>query len=579
MDLHSGSPTSALPSWVQVGAKCRWWSESQQTHHVVVITSVDDVKRRVVAHFAANQSVWKAVPFSQIASGPLRPPEDTNKTRTPQEEAKKADGRATPPWYEQLNMAETRMEAVQEIKRKEESHVATQERRRYLWQQEQQRRAEEEHRQREVERQAREAAAERERLRILEKLKKEREEEQLQKFEGLLMSKEDEVSTKANALWRQREDVARRQREEEERQRLDEEQYLLAQKLEEERASRPRIAFGLARQDRSEATAKVPAPAKVLSEVPQSKSWESWEWPAQEPVQVVQSHPLHPSETFALHRESANGANKHQESQDTRQPPQRGRGRLPIQSNADSLKDWYTLQIRAVYEKHNPEKLADVPHLMQKYAGCEEEMYDRICEKYGVMPQAPPANRGRLPPPPPPAPPAPPAPKVIQQLPNKAVGFARKASAPAPPAPPAPAQNSEDAPSTSDLMARFQNLVQGMPRAEAVPPDLRRRSRSPRRSLRRSPRKPAGGRLYDEGRYCDGQLDGIDSWHSHALMFWSEVLADADLQGYPQCFVCHVFQGFNSHWCENEEATSCCAGRRKRFFSTKAFWASQQVCS
>lgn len=55
MDLHSGSPTSALPSWVQafaagvddkilragklceaalvlqVGAKCRWWSESQQT--------------------------------------------------------------------------------------------------------------------------------------------------------------------------------------------------------------------------------------------------------------------------------------------------------------------------------------------------------------------------------------------------------------------------------------------------------------------------------------------------------------------------------------------------------------------
>eukprot|EP00913_Durusdinium_trenchii_P012531 g11767.t1 len=44
--------------------------------------------------------------------------------------------------------------------------------------------------------------------------------------------------------------------------------------------------------------------------------------------------------------------------------------------------------------------------------------------------------------------------QVIQQLPNKAVGFARKASAPAPPAPPAPAQNSEDAPSTSDLMAR-----------------------------------------------------------------------------------------------------------------------------
>eukprot|EP00438_Fugacium_kawagutii_P028608 Skav226700 [mRNA] locus=scaffold3971:230922:232326:- [translate_table: standard] len=65
-----------------------------------------------------------------------------------------------------------------------------------------------------------------------------------------------------------------------------------------------------------------------------------------------------------------------------------------------SLREWYGLQIRAVYEKHNPGKLPDVPHLLSKYAGCEDEMYDRICEKYGVQPALPPGNLRPLPPPP-----------------------------------------------------------------------------------------------------------------------------------------------------------------------------------
>eukprot|EP00435_Cladocopium_sp_Y103_P067462 s1024_g30.t1 len=497
-------PLGALPSWIQVGGKCRWWSESQQTHHPVVVTAIDEVKRRVVVHFVANHSVWKEV---------LKRAPSVN------EEEARVDGRATPPWYEQLNKAETRQEAVQEVKRKEESHVATQERRRYLWQQEQQRKAEEEHRRREEERHAREAAAECERLRILEKLKREREEEQLRQFEVLLMSKEDEVSSKANGLWRQREDVARRQKEEEERQRFEEEHLLLAQKLEEERASRPRITFGVkTRQDPVKASSpaiKVPtiteAPGhprvvqgevlqpRSLEEVPEmSNSWDSWDtWsdPAKLPDTFLSVPPIQP-----MGQPSAQ-----------LQPEQSVQPVHPTHClNFRSLKEWYIFQIRAVYQKHNPEKLADVPHLMQKYAGCEDEMYDRICEKYGVQPILPPRNLERLPPPPPPTS----QPKEPKDL--KAVGFARKASAPAP-----VRRHEGDAPSTSDLLARFQNLVRNKPeepqkgdhKAPVPPEQVRQRQSADRRwQSSRSPRPFPRG-LHDpdcsqgaaQGRSHDGQ--------------------------------------------------------------------------
>lgn len=527
-------PPGALPSWIQVGGKCRWWSESQQTHHPVVVTAIDEVKRRVVVHFVANHSVWKEVPFSQIGRGPLRPPGpealDSGKPKrvlSVNEEEARVDGRATPPWYEQLNKAETRQEAVQEVKRKEESHVATQERRRYLWQQEQQRKAEEEHRRREEERHAREAAAEYERLRILEKLKKEREEEQLRQFEVLLMSKEDEVSSKANALWRQREDVARRQKEEEERQRFEEEHLLLAQKLEEERASRPRIAFGVkTRQDPVKASSpaiKVPmiteAPGhpgvvqgelssldvlqpRSLEELPEmSNSWDSWDtWsePAKLPDTFPSVRPMQPLGQLSAQL----------------QPEQSVQPVNPRHClNFRSLKDWYVFQIRAVYQQHNPEKLADVPHLMQKYAGCEDEMYDRICEKYGVQPILPPRNLEPLPPPPP---------SQSKEPDLKAVGFARKASAPAPVRRHEVNQASQskeqgDAPSTSDLLARFQNLVRDKPEGlskgdhKAPPPQVRRQS-ADRWQSSRSPRPfPGGLHVTDclqgasRGRSHDGQ--------------------------------------------------------------------------
>jgi len=137
----------------------------------------------------------------------------------------------------------------------------------------------------------------------------------------------------------------------------------------------------------------------------------------------------------------------------------------------------YGARIQAIYEEHNPAKLADVPALLEKYEGSEAEMYQRICDKYGVTPDPPllPERRGRG-----------------GQVPRQR--YAKKAGAPvppvsiatghdreplsrskraapsvaAPPAPPAPA-----APAVSSLFARFQSLVgaegSDEPEEEAAP--------------------------------------------------------------------------------------------------------------
>ncbi|CAE7486560.1 unnamed protein product, partial [Symbiodinium necroappetens] len=437
----------SIPNWVQVGSKCRWWSESQQTHHEVVITSVDVVRRRVVAHFAADNSVWKNVPFSLIhANGPLLPnepdasfAEPKRKSQPAQMGQERAEGTATPPWYEKLNDAENRQEVKQEIRRKEESHGAVQERRRYLWQQEKQRKVEEERRQREEERQAREAEAERARLRIVQKLQREREEENMRKFEVLLMGKEDEVSKRANSMWRQREEVARRQQEEEERERFEEEQRRADQKLQEERAARPRIAFGVARHEPKAWTS--PPPSKASAAPPIVKlerkrhSWDSWDASLRaQPADVAPESAIAPSSLAQrVPTPTTKPAKSHLASTLANLHPNL------------SAEQWYGLQIRAVYQQHNPEKLADVPHLMEKYSGSEEEMYDRICEKYGVTPAArPPGLKSESTPPP--------QPKVL--------GYAKKASAPPPPATEQDSHSMLDnAPSASSLLARFQSLV------------------------------------------------------------------------------------------------------------------------
>ncbi|CAE7250816.1 unnamed protein product [Symbiodinium sp. CCMP2592] len=468
----------SIPNWVQVGSKCRWWSESQQTHHEVVITSVDVVRRRVVAHFSADHSVWKNVPFSLIhANGPLLPndPDESfgepkRKSQSAQMSQERAEGTATPPWYEKLNDAENRQEVKQEIRRKEESHGAIQERRRYLWQQEKQRKVEEERRQREEGRQAREADAERARLRIVQKLQREREEENLRKFEVLLMGKEDEISKRANSMWRQREEVARRQKEEEERERFEEEQRRADQKLQEERAARPRIAFGVARHEPKAWTA--PPPSKASAAPPIVKlerkrhSWDSWE---------DSSLPAEPAAHVA--RESANAPSSHL-AQRVPTPTTKQTAKLHLAPTLPanlhpnlSAEQWYGLQIRAVYQQHNPEKLADVPHLMEKYSGSEEEMYAKICEKYGVTPLARPSGLKSES--------TPTTPATSQP---KVVGYAKKASAPPPPETEQdPHSMLDNAPSASSLLARFQSLVGDAtdPADEEEFEDRSKRRRSP----------------------------------------------------------------------------------------------------
>eukprot|EP00411_Alexandrium_monilatum_P060439 CAMPEP_0175517464 /NCGR_PEP_ID=MMETSP0096-20121207/14974_1 /TAXON_ID=311494 /ORGANISM="Alexandrium monilatum, Strain CCMP3105" /LENGTH=152 /DNA_ID=CAMNT_0016819785 /DNA_START=15 /DNA_END=469 /DNA_ORIENTATION=+ len=108
-----------------------------------------------------------------------------------------------------------------------------------------------------------------------------------------------------------------------------------------------------------------------------------------------------------------------------------------------SAVEFYGARICAVYERHNPQKLAEVPALLEKYAGCEAEMYDRICEKYGVEPEALPEHLAADPP--------------CSPEPRPPLGYARKASAPAPP--PQLRGGAKGAPSASSLMARFQSLV------------------------------------------------------------------------------------------------------------------------
>ena len=55
---------------------------------------------------------------------------------------------------------------------------------------------------------------------------------------------------------------------------------------------------------------------------------------------------------------------------------------------AATPKAWVREQVLVLYQKHNPSKLAEVEKLLAKYAGKEEEMYQKICKKYSVAPLA-----------------------------------------------------------------------------------------------------------------------------------------------------------------------------------------------
>lgn len=457
----------ALPSWIRVGAKCRWWSESQKTLHPIVITSLDTLKRRVVVHFEADHRVWKTVPFAHLgSSGPLRPltadtPEpvaEKPKGAIPAPAAsaeqngrkeKEEDGTSTPPWYEQIMVAENREYVKDEQRRKEEEMIAQQERKRTALQQEMQKQAEQDKRAREQEKRRREETAEAERLRILEKLIKEREDEHCRLEEVHKMEHEELVSGTVNVVWRQREQVERRQREEEERAEREEEERRKEEKLQEELAARPRVSFGVAvkmypqkiliPQDGLKASSQdltdvLPTNSSSTKRWDQSQAG-SMSWPRTAPVE--ETH-----DTEGMPAEVEQGASQPLLEMEEMEVPM-------------SASEYYGGLICSIYERHNPTKVHDVPALLEKYSGCELEMYHRICEKYGVDPEPTPSHLARTSPPRSPAP--------------EPVGYARKASAPPPPrhsglkrpSPTAPPQppSPQQAPTASSLLARFQSLV------------------------------------------------------------------------------------------------------------------------
>lgn len=260
---------SKLPSWTCVGAKCKWHSESTKAVHTVVVTSVDLVKRRVVVHFEADHKVWKTVPFAYAGgTGPLQPydgparqsgQDGKDASAASQQAGAKAppkgdrkgeqDGTSTPPWYEQLHAAENREGIKHDKKRAEMELTERQLDRQKRWQQAQKQRHDEEARRREVDRKRSEEDAEKERLRILEKLRLERELEQLRMREVQFMQVEDALSDRyVNQPIRLAELM---QREVEERRRAEqmrEEEAARRErelKFREELANRPLISFGV----------------------------------------------------------------------------------------------------------------------------------------------------------------------------------------------------------------------------------------------------------------------------------------------------------------------------------------------
>jgi len=66
--IAGAASPSALPAWVSVGRKLRWWSSSQQKFMVVLVTRVDEAKRLVIVTFEADKQVWKSVPFHMIGT-------------------------------------------------------------------------------------------------------------------------------------------------------------------------------------------------------------------------------------------------------------------------------------------------------------------------------------------------------------------------------------------------------------------------------------------------------------------------------------------------------------------------------
>jgi hypothetical protein len=60
----------------------------------------------------------------------------------------------------------------------------------------------------------------------------------------------------------------------------------------------------------------------------------------------------------------------------------------------DASREWHKQRLTWLYKQHNPIKIKDVDDLMAKYAGREEELFTRACQKYGIPYKNTVLNRG-----------------------------------------------------------------------------------------------------------------------------------------------------------------------------------------
>jgi len=69
-------PASALPSWLETGAKCCYVSKTRGDTHSVKVLKIDSKQQTVTIVFEQDRRTWKKVPFSECAKtgdGTLRP--------------------------------------------------------------------------------------------------------------------------------------------------------------------------------------------------------------------------------------------------------------------------------------------------------------------------------------------------------------------------------------------------------------------------------------------------------------------------------------------------------------------------
>lgn len=142
-------PQVKAPSWISVGKKLHWWSESQQKNMSVKVAKVDDKKHQVYVTFDIDPKAFKSVPFSKIGKKdcPLRNP-DANGSRagkTQESSASKEkkqkdqrDGSVTPNWWDKEEMMKLHEKAVKKdeqlikLQKKEEEKKKEERRRQEL---------------------------------------------------------------------------------------------------------------------------------------------------------------------------------------------------------------------------------------------------------------------------------------------------------------------------------------------------------------------------------------------------------------------------------------------------------------